>query len=360
MPPTLPTKQLGTTDMNITRVGFGSWASGGGGWLGGWGPQDDNESLAAMTRAIELGVNWIDTAPIYGLGHSEEVVGRFLKKVTPGDRPFVFTKCGMVFDPNDRMKEPVRTLEPSSIRKECEASLRRLGVERIDLYQFHWPDDTGVLLESSWRTMVQLVEEGKVRAIGVSNFDVSLLRKCESIRHVDSLQPPFSMIRREVAAAEIPWCRANGTGVICYSPMQAGLLTETFSAERIKKMPPEDWRLGSANFQTPKLERNLALRDALIPIAKRHNTTVSSVALGWVLAWPGVTGAIVGARSAEQVDGWIDAATLTLNAQDLDEISLAVDRTGAGTGPTRPPLLGAAREAGTDYPTVTPRLITPA
>ena len=183
---------------------------------------------------------------------------------------------------------------------------------------------------------MQLVEEGKVRAIGVSNFDVSLLRKCESIRHVDSLQPPFSMIRREVAAAEIPWCRANGTGVICYSPMQAGLLTETFSAERIKKMPPEDWRLGSANFQTPKLERNLALRDALIPIAQRHNTTVSSVALGWVLAWPGVTGAIVGAQQRDEVDDWAGAANLRLGATELDEIAAALEETGAGSGPVHP------------------------
>jgi aryl-alcohol dehydrogenase-like predicted oxidoreductase len=345
MPTRLPTRQLGTTDMNITRVGFGAWAAGGGGWLAGWGPQDDNESIAAMTRAIELGVNWIDTAPIYGLGHSEEVVGRFLKKLPPGDKPLVFTKCGRVFDPRDRFKEPVRTIEPASIRRECEASLRRLGVERIDLYQFHWPDNTGVPVESSWRTMVQLVEEGKVRAIGVSNFDVSILRKCEAVRHVDSLQPPFSLIRREVAAAEIPWCRANGTGVICYSPMQAGILTESFSADRIKKMAPEDWRLTSANFQTPKLERNLALRDQLIPIAGRHNTTVSSIAIAWVLSWPGVTGAIVGARSAEQVDGWIGATTVTLTSKDLDDIALAIERTGAGSGPTRPPFMGAARES---------------
>jgi aryl-alcohol dehydrogenase-like predicted oxidoreductase len=341
----LPTRQLGTTDMNITRVGFGAWATGGGGWSFGWGPQDDEESIAAITHAVERGVNWIDTAAIYGLGHSEEVVGRALKKLTAGDRPFVFTKCGMVFDAKDRFKEPIRSLDPESIRRECEASLRRLGVERIDLYQFHWPDDTGVPVETSWRTMVQLVEEGKVRAIGVSNFDVSLLRKCEAIRHVDSLQPPFSLIRREAAASEIPWCRAHGTGVICYSPMQSGILTETFSAERVKKMAPDDWRTRSANFQTPKLERNLALRDSLIPIARRHDTTVSAVAIAWTLAWPGVTGAIVGARSAEQVDGWIDAATLTLAPDDLDEIALAIERTGAGSGPTRPAILGTARDA---------------
>jgi len=336
----LPTRQLGTTDMNITRVGFGAWATGGGGWAYGWGPQDDDQSIEAINRAVERGVNWIDTAPIYGLGHSEEVVGRVLKKLRPGDRPFVFTKCGLVGDKSDPFKEAARILNPESIRRECEASLKRLGVERIDLYQFHRPDDTGVPVESSWSTMVQLVDEGKVRAIGVSNFDVSLLRKCEAIRHVDSLQPPFSLIKREAAASEIPWCRANGTGVICYSPMQAGILTDTFSAERVKKMAADDWRPRSANFQTPSLEKNIALRDALIPIARRHNTTVASVAVAWTLAWPGVTGAIVGARSADQVDGWIGAATLTLNATDLDEIALAIERTEAGHGPTRPALVG--------------------
>ena len=344
MPTKLPTRQLGTTDMNITRVGFGAWATGGGGWSYGWGPQDDNESIEAISRAIERGVNWIDTAPIYGLGHSEEVVGRVLKKLGPSDRPFVFTKCGMVFDQSDRFKEPMRTLHPDSIRKECEASLRRLGVERIDLYQFHWPDDTGVPLEASWMMMTQLVEEGKVRAIGVSNFDISLLRKAEGIRHVDSLQPPFSLIKRETAAAEIPWCRVHGAGVICYSPMQSGIITDTFSAERVKKMAPDDWRPRSANFQTPRLERNLALRDALIPVARRHNTTVSSVAIAWTLAWPGVTGAIVGARSAQQVDGWIDAARLILTGTDLDEMASAIERTGAGRGPTRPAVVGPARE----------------
>jgi aryl-alcohol dehydrogenase-like predicted oxidoreductase len=343
----LPTRQLGTTDMNITRVGFGAWATGGGCWAFSWGPQDDNESIAAINHAVESGVNWIDTAAVYGLGHSEEVVGRALKKLIPSDRPFVFTKCGLVFDPNDPFKEPIHSLHPESIRKECEASLRRLGVERIDLYQFHRPDETGVPVESSWRAMVQLVEEGKVRAIGVSNFDVSLLKKCEAIRHVDSLQPPFSLIRRNAAAAEIPWCRAHATGVICYSPMQAGILTDTFSVERIKNMAEDDWRRRSANFQTPQLERNLALRDALIPIARRHNTTVSSVAIAWTLTWPGVTGAIVGARSAEQVDGWIDAATLALTAADLDEIALAIERTGAGSGPTRPAVVGSARGAET-------------
>jgi aryl-alcohol dehydrogenase-like predicted oxidoreductase len=342
----LPTRQLGTTDIEITRVGFGAWATGGGGWSFGWGPQDDDQSLAAMNRALELGVNWIDTAAIYGLGHSEEVVGRLLKQRNGADRPYVFTKCGLVWDATDPMRPPRRVLTPESIRRECDASLRRLGVERIDLYQFHRPDeDTGTPPEESWRMMVQLQTEGKVRAIGVSNFDVSLLRKIEAVHHVDSLQPPFSLIRREAAAAEIPWCRANRTGVIVYSPMQSGILTDSFSAERVKKMAADDWRLGSANFQTPKLERNLALRDALIPIARRHNTTVSSIAIAWTLVWPGVTGAIVGARSAEQVDGWIGAATLALTAQDLDEIALAIERTGAGAGPTRPASARAIPEA---------------
>jgi aryl-alcohol dehydrogenase-like predicted oxidoreductase len=342
----LPTRQLGSTDLNITRVGFGAWATGGGGWSFGWGPQDDNQSIAAMNRALDLGVNWIDTAAVYGLGHSEEVVGRVLKQRKGAGRPYVFTKCGLVWDPKDRMKEPKRILAPASIRKECEASLRRLGIERIDLYQFHWPDEaSGTSVEESWRMMVQLQEEGKVRSIGVSNFDVSLLRKAEAVHHVDSLQPPFSLIKREVAASEIPWCRANQTGVIVYSPMQSGILTESFTADRVKKMATDDWRTRSANFQTPKLERNIALRDALIPIARRHDTTVSAVAIAWTLVWPGVTGAIVGARSAEQVDGWIGAATLELSAGDLDVISRAIEKTGAGAGPTRPAIMRDIRES---------------
>ncbi|HEY3746890.1 MAG TPA: aldo/keto reductase [Gemmatimonadaceae bacterium] len=342
----LPTRQLGSTDLNITRVGFGAWATGGGGWAFGWGPQDDDQSIAAMNRALELGINWIDTAAVYGLGHSEEVVGRVLKQRKGADRPYVFTKCGLVWDAKDRTKDPRRILTPASIRRECEASLRRLGVERIDLYQFHWPDDdTGTSVEESWRMMVQLQDEGKVRAIGVSNFDVSLLRKTEAVHHVDSLQPPFSLIRREMAASEIPWCRANRTGVIVYSPMQSGILTESFTADRVQKMAADDWRRRSANFQTPKLERNLALRDALIPIARRHDTTVSALAIAWTLVWPGVTGAIVGARSAEQVDGWIGAATLELGAGDLDDITRAIEKTGAGTGPTRPAIMRDSRDS---------------
>jgi aryl-alcohol dehydrogenase-like predicted oxidoreductase len=346
----METRQLGTSDLHITPVGFGAWAAGGGGWAYGWGPQDDNQSIAAMNRALELGVNWIDTAAVYGLGHSEEVVGRFLRQHTGADRPYIFTKCGLVGDPKDRMKDAKRVATPASIRRECEASLKRLGVERIDLYQIHRPDDsTGTSVEASWGMMVQLKEEGKVRAIGVSNFDVSQLRRVDTLHHVDSLQPPFSLIRREDAATEIPWCRANRTGVIVYSPMQTGILTDSFSVEKVKKMPPDDWRARSPNFQTPKLEKNIALRDALVPIARRHNTTVASVAISWTLAWPGVTGAIVGARSAEQVDGWIGGAALSLTGEDLDAIAHAVERTGAGNGPARPATARPARGQEPDY-----------
>jgi aryl-alcohol dehydrogenase-like predicted oxidoreductase len=332
---TLPVRPLGTSGMELTTVGFGAWAAGGGGWSFSWGPQDDNASIAAMRHAIDRGVNWIDTAAVYGLGHSEEVVGRYLRTVRPGDRPLVFTKCGLEWDPTDPMKVSTRTLRPDSIRRECEASLRRLGVERIDLYQFHWPDEGGIPIEDSWETMTRLVEEGKVRAAGVSNFNVDLLERCEKRRHVDSLQPPFSMIKREVAGAQIPWCAAHRTGVICYSPMQSGILTDSFSRARVESLAPDDWRRRGPEFKSPQLERNLVLRDALIPIATRHRTTVSAVAVAWVLAWPGITAAIVGARTAAQVDGWLPAATVTLDDEDLEAIAGAIDRSGAGTGPTR-------------------------
>jgi aryl-alcohol dehydrogenase-like predicted oxidoreductase len=332
----LPTRPLGSSGLAITRVGFGAWAAGGGGWSFGWGPQDDEDSLAAMRRAIERGVNWIDTAPVYGLGHSEEVVGRFLRALPAAQRPLVFTKCGLIWDENSPMVQSRRVLEPKSIAVECEASLRRLGVERIDLFQFHWPDQTGTPVEDSWAAMARLVEQGKVRAIGVSNFAVELLERCEAVRHVDSLQPPFSLVRRDAADREIPWCVSHGAGVICYSPMQSGILTDSFDGARVARFAPDDWRRRSPEFQAPNLDRNLALRDALRPIAQRHGVSVSVVAIAWTLAGKGVTGAIVGARSAEQVDGWIGAAALDLSPADLDEIAGALARTGAGTGPTRP------------------------
>jgi len=234
------------------------------------------------------------------------------------------------------MVQSRRVLEPESISRECEASLKRLGVERIDLYQFHWPDQSGVPIEDSWAAMARLVEEGKVRAAGVSNFGLDLLERCEAVRHVDSLQPPFSLVRRDAAQREIPWCVAHGAGVVCYSPMQSGILTDRFDAARIARLPPDDWRRRAPEFQAPNLDRNLALRDALRPVARRHGVSVSAVAIAWTLAWTGVTGAIVGARSAEQVDGWIGAASLDLSRADLDEIAAALTRSGAGSGPLRP------------------------
>jgi aryl-alcohol dehydrogenase-like predicted oxidoreductase len=330
---TLPTRPLGSSGISITSIGFGAWAAGGGDWAFTWGPQDDETSLAAMRRAIELGINWIDTAAVYGLGHSEEVVGRLLRQLPAAERPLVFTKCGLIWDEANRTALPRRTLQPDSIRRECEASLRRLGIERIDLYQFHWPDETGVPVEESWTAMARLVDEGKVRCIGVSNFNVPLLERCEAIRHVESLQPPFSLIRREVAANEIPWCHRHHTGVICYSPMQSGLLTDGFDRARLEGMSPDDWRRRSPHFQEPNLSANLALRDRLKSIAARHGATVSAVAVAWTLAWTGVSGAIVGARSPRQVDGWIGAANVHLTPDDLSEIAAAIDATRAGSGP---------------------------
>ncbi len=332
----LPTRPLGSSGLEITTVGFGAWATGGGGWSYGWGPQEDAASLAAIRRAVERGVNWIDTAAVYGLGHSEDVVGRALREMPRTERPYVFTKCGLVWSERDRFAPPIRVLRPASIRSECEASLRRLGVDRIDLYQFHWPDETGTPIEDSWGEMARLIDEGKVRLGGVSNFDVPLLERCQALRHVDSLQPPLSLVRREAAGAEIPWCAGQGTGVIVYSPMQSGLLTDGFTAGRVATMADDDWRRRSDEFLPPKLARNLALRDALQPVARRHQVTVAAVAVAWTLACPGVAAAIVGARSAEQVDGWIAAAGLALASEDLDEIAAEVERTGAGAGPGRP------------------------
>ncbi len=333
----LPHRRLGSGGPEITTVGFGAWAVGGGGYAFGWGRQDDTASISAIHRAIELGVDWIDTAAIYGLGRSEEVVGQALAALPTSERPLVFTKCGMVWAPERPTAFPRRLLAPESIRRECEASLARLGVEAIDLYQFHWPDDTGVPVEESWGAMLGLREEGKVRWCGVSNFDAALLERCERVGHVNSLQPPFSLINRGAAADVLPWCAAHGTGVIVYSPMQSGLLTDTFSARRVASLDDDDWRLGSPDFTSPRLERNLALRDALRPMADRHGASVAAVAVAWVLSFDAVTGAIVGARSPAQVEGWLRAADLVLTPADLDEIASAVELSGAGSGPGRPP-----------------------
>ncbi|HTB72361.1 MAG TPA: aldo/keto reductase [Polyangiaceae bacterium] len=339
---TLNKRRLGTTDLEITTVGFGAWAIGGGGWVYGWGPQDDAGSIASIRHAVSRGVNWIDTAAIYGLGHSEEVVGRALREIPAAKRPFVFTKCGMIPDRAKPYEEPARDLRPESIRREVEASLRRLGVERIDLYQFHWPDGSGTPIEDSWGEMKRLVDEGKVHAAGVSNFDVALLERAESVRHVDSLQPPFSLVRRDAAADVIPWAAAHQTGVIVYSPMQSGLLTDTFSVQRVAAMADDDWRRRSTEFTEPRLSHNIALRDALRPIAERHGVTVSAIAVAWTLACPGVTGAIVGARGPQQVDGWIAAGSLDLDASDLAQIAGAIRLTAAGSGPVVRSWKGAA------------------
>ena len=339
----LPTRPLGSSGFQITTVGFGSWAIGGGGWAFGWGPQDDAESIATMRHALDLGINWIDTAAVYGLGHSEEVVGKLLRELPSAQRPLVFTKCGLTWDPDNPMQVAKRILRPDTIRRECEASLRRLGVERIDLYQFHWPDETGTPVEDSWGAMVKLIEEGKIRAAGVSNFTVELLERCEAIRHVDSLQPQFSMVSRQAADKLLPWCKNHNTGVICYSPMQSGILTDGFTSERVAKMAGDDWRRRGPEFQEPALSRNLALRDALRPIAARYGASVSSIAVAWTLTWPGLSGAIVGARTPAQVDGWIQAATLQLTQEDLAEIAAAIAKTQAGAGPSQPAISVASR-----------------
>ena len=332
---TLPTRPLGTTGMDITRVGFGAWAIGGGDWAFAWGPQDDAESIAAIRYAVDKGVNWIDTAAVYGLGHSEEVVGRALKDIPEADRPYVFTKCGLVWDAGDRRKPARRVGDPRRIRSDVEDSLRRLGVERIDLYQMHWPAEDGTPLEEYWQALLNLKAEGKIRAAGLSNHDVGQLAVADKLGHVDSLQPPFSAIHRS-AAAEIGWCADHDTGVIVYSPMQSGLLTGAFTRERVERLPEDDWRRRHPDF-TAKLEANLALADALRPVAERHGVPMAAVAVAWTLAWPGVTAAIVGARRPDQIDGWLPAASLELTAQDLEEIAAAIERTGAGEGPVLPP-----------------------
>lgn len=331
----LPLRQLGQTDMRITRVGFGSWAVGGD-WAVGWGSQDDRDSIAAIRHAVARGINWIDTAAIYGVGHSEEVVASALSGISRSERPYVFTKCGLIPDPADRNAMPKQVGAPASLRHEIEGSLRRLKVERIDLYQMHWPAEDGTPIEAYWQTLLDLKREGKVRAVGLSNHNVTQLAAAERLGHVDTLQPPFSAIKRSVGAAELPWCAEHGTGVIVYSPMQAGLLSGSFSVERAASLPANDWRSRNAEFKGDALTRNLMVAAAMRSVAERYRTTVAAVAVAWTLAWPGVTGAIVGARKPAQVDGWIDAASLSLKASDMAEIAAAIERSGAGAGPSKP------------------------
>ena len=337
IPATLPTARLGATDMSITRVGFGAWAIGGAGWAFGWGPQDDDEAVAAIRHAVESGVNWVDTAAVYGLGHSEELVARALADLPEADRPYVFTKCGLVWDERDRSRPPARVGAPDSIRAEVDASLRRLGVERIDLYQLHWPPQDGTPIADAVATLHELKAAGKIRAVGVSNFSVAQLEEAAAASGVDVLQPPFSMINRQIAADILPYCSVRDIGVIVYSPMQSGLLTGSWSKQRTLELPEDDWRRRSADFNPPALERNLALVDVLRTVADRLETTVPAVAVAWTLAFDGVTGAIVGARRPSQVDAWLPAAgRVSLSDRDLDEIAGAIERLGVGSGPTRP------------------------
>jgi len=309
-------RRLGSAGPMLTTVGFGAWAAGGP-WKFGWGPQDDSESVAAIRRAIELGVNWIDTAAVYGWGHSEEVVSRALEDIR-ADEVFVATKCGRVKGEGDA---PVGDLRPGSIRAQLEESLQRLRMDHVDLFQFHWPDTTtGTPVEESWAEMARLQDEGKARWIGVSNFDVPLMERCERIRHIDSLQPPYSLLRREVEGEILPWCRRNGTGVICYSPMQAGLLTGAFDLTRLA---PDDWRRNAPWFQEPQLSRNLRFVEALRPIAARYGKTVGQLAVAWVLANPAVTAAIVGARRPSQVEANVGAMGWALDNAIVAEIGAA-------------------------------------
>ncbi len=338
MTTSLPTARLGWTDMELTRVGFGAWAIGGGGWAYAWGCQDDAESIAAIRAAVESGVNWIDTAAVYGLGHSEEVVAAALAGFAQADRPSVFTKGGLVWDPADRTAASRRVGTPASLRAEVEASLRRLRVDRIDLYQMHWPAEDGTPVQEYWQTFADLKREGKVRAIGLSNHDLCQLEAAEGIAAVDAIQPQFSLIHRDAADDVLPWARKHETGVIVYSPMASGLLTGAFTAWRAAHLDPGDWRRGHPDFTGAALTANLALTHALRLVAERHGVTPAPIAVAWTLSFPAVTGAIVGGRTPQQVSGWLPAATLELKEDDLAEIAATIHATGAGTGPASPPL----------------------
>jgi len=332
------TRRLGSEGPELTTIGFGAWAIGGP-WRFGWGPVDDDESVAAIRHAVDSGVTWVDTAAVYGLGHSEEVVGRALAPYRAGEDALVFTKCGRSWygRPEGVVENDLR---PESIRHECEQSLRRLGVERIDLYQVHWPDwTTGTQLEESWGTMAELVEEGKARWLGVSNFDVEQLERCEAVRHVDSLQPPLSLLSRGARRTVIPWAHEHGTGVIVYSPMASGILTGAFDRERVAALEDGDWRRGAPAFAEPALSRNLDLVERLRGIAARLGSSLPELAIGWTLAQTGVTAAIVGARRAGQVDDWLGAGELALDEATLAEIDAALAASGAGSDepPVPPP-----------------------
>ena len=305
-------KTLGNSDMELTPIGFGAWAIGGGDWQFAWGPQDDNESIAAIHKEQDLGINWIDTAAVYGLGHSEEVVARALK--TASQKPYVFTKCGLVWG---EKREVVNDLK--QVRRECEDSLRRLGVEAIDLYQMHWPKPDEEI-EEAWGVMADLRREGKVRWIGVSNFSVSQMERVMKIAPITSNQPPYSMLNRAIEAEVLPFCQKNGVGVINYAPMHSGLLTGAMTKERVANFPKDDFRRNAKNYQEPLLSRNLAVADFIGEIGKCHGVSAGVIAIAWTLHHPAVTAAIVGGRNAKQVEGVIPAATFRLSEKEFAEI----------------------------------------
>jgi len=311
----METKTLGNSDLRITPIGFGAWAIGGD-WEFGWGAQDDRQSVAAIHRALELGMNWIDTAAAYGLGHSEEVVARALQGWR-GQRPYVFTKCGRIWNAQGKVDYSLRR---ESIRRECEASLRRLKTDLIDLYQIHWPaDDLNETIEG-WTTLLALQMEGKVRWVGLCNASVEEMEKLQSVAHITSLQPPYSLIRRGVETAQLPWCQKENVGVIVYSPMASGLLTGKMTRERISALPKTDWRTRNDQFKEPKLSENLKLVDRLRTVGTQHGRSPGEVAIAWTLRNPAVTGAIVGARNPKQVDGIIGAMDFRLTTSEIEEI----------------------------------------
>jgi aryl-alcohol dehydrogenase-like predicted oxidoreductase len=313
----MQTRKLGISDLNITAVGFGAWAIGGGGWEFGWGEQEDVESIAAIKRALELGINWIDTAAVYGLGHSEEIVGKALTD-WKGARPYIFTKCAMVWDKERKVR---KEFSAGSIRRECEDSLRRLQVDTIDLYQMHWPPaDKGSGLDEAWQTMAALQKEGKVRWIGVSNFNVEQLKRAKKIAPVTSLQPPYSLIRRQIESEVLPYCEEEGIGVISYAPMASGLLTGAMTRERAATLPADDFRSRNPEFREPRLSKNIELVERLRQIGKRQGRSPGEVAIAWTLRHPAITGVIVGARNAKQAEGVMKAAELQLTAQEIAEV----------------------------------------
>ena len=311
----MQTRKLGTSDLNLSVVGLGTWGISGVGWRGSWGPQDDDESIKAVIRACELGVNWIDTAAVYGLGHSEEVVGKALKEMP--ERPIIATKLGSCWDEDGNI---FGRLTKESVRKEVEDSLRRLGIDVIDLYQIHWPTDSAEEVLEGWGTMSELVKEGKVRYIGVSNFGVELLERIRAIHPVTSLQPPYSMRRRGIEKEILPYCGDNNIGVVCYSPMGKGLLTGKFSRERAENLPDEDHRKRSGDFQEPRLGIMLEMLEKLRPIAEKNGRTLAQLAIVWVLRRPEVTAAIVGARRPSQTEETAQAGDWNLSKEDVEAI----------------------------------------